>query len=366
MNYHIGRLVLSSLCVGAFGAAVFWWCSFCRLKPAKRTPPNASRNNNSNTQRAENKATDVVIHQHSRKILKMDILMSETFWAHNKWNKIASDIKLVFHLSSVWSEVQCTADCIMVVVYFLSRLVDKLCCLVLEALTRDLTRCDRLSDSETDTESDSDIAMWERDCCGSQNPTTGYSHCRVPGLMDRIPATLVAAVTQFLPGPPCDWNAQPLPVNCILDRILRVQRLEKTGADRVYEAYRAMTHAHRFSGENAPLSDYGYVAGMLGAKTDATPGLSPLHHYLLATTAKDCSVMLAFQRLPDYDGRCVLYVHLLHCTCWWVCNLFIAFASSVCVRACMVQFRKYQSRWVAHKARWNLGHLKHVATWMHK
>ena len=31
VNYHIGRLVLSSLCVGAFGAAGFEWCSFCRL-----------------------------------------------------------------------------------------------------------------------------------------------------------------------------------------------------------------------------------------------------------------------------------------------------------------------------------------------
>jgi len=49
--------------------------------------------------RTENKTTDVVIHQHSRKLLKMDILMSETRWAH-KWNKIASDIKLVFHLST--------------------------------------------------------------------------------------------------------------------------------------------------------------------------------------------------------------------------------------------------------------------------
>ena len=35
LNYHIGRLVLSSLCVGAFGAAGIWWCSFCRLQPAK-------------------------------------------------------------------------------------------------------------------------------------------------------------------------------------------------------------------------------------------------------------------------------------------------------------------------------------------
>ena len=65
MNYHISRLVLSSLCVGAFVAAGIWWCSFCRLKPA-------------NMQQTENKTTDEVIHQHSRKLLKMDILMSET------------------------------------------------------------------------------------------------------------------------------------------------------------------------------------------------------------------------------------------------------------------------------------------------
>ena len=75
------------------------WCH--RLKPAKRTPPKTSRTKNSNTQRTENKTTDVVIQQHSRKLLKMDILMSETCWAHNKWNKIASDIKLVFHSSTI-------------------------------------------------------------------------------------------------------------------------------------------------------------------------------------------------------------------------------------------------------------------------
>ena len=31
----------------------------------------------------------------------MDILMSEPCWAHKKWNKIASDIKLVFHSSTI-------------------------------------------------------------------------------------------------------------------------------------------------------------------------------------------------------------------------------------------------------------------------
>ena len=61
----------------------------------------ASACKTNNEQRTENKTTDVVIHQHSRKLLKMDIFMSETCWAHNKRNKIASDVKLVFHSSTI-------------------------------------------------------------------------------------------------------------------------------------------------------------------------------------------------------------------------------------------------------------------------
>jgi len=55
----------------------------------------------SNTQRTENKMTYVVIQQNSRKLLMMDILMSETCWAHKKWNKIENDIKLVFYSSTI-------------------------------------------------------------------------------------------------------------------------------------------------------------------------------------------------------------------------------------------------------------------------
>ena len=57
-----------------FGVAGFEWCPCCRLQPATRTP---------------------------LKLLMMDILMSETFWVHKKWNKIASDIKLVFCSSTM-------------------------------------------------------------------------------------------------------------------------------------------------------------------------------------------------------------------------------------------------------------------------
>jgi len=45
--------------------------------------------------------TNVVIQQNSRKLLMIEILMYETCWAHKKWNKIASDIKLVFNSSTV-------------------------------------------------------------------------------------------------------------------------------------------------------------------------------------------------------------------------------------------------------------------------
>ena len=58
-------------------------------------------NRNSNTHRTKNNTTNMVIQQNSRKLLMMDILMSETCWAHQKWNKIASDIKLVFYSSII-------------------------------------------------------------------------------------------------------------------------------------------------------------------------------------------------------------------------------------------------------------------------
>ena len=62
------------------------------------TPTQPHRN--SNTHRTKKNTTNVVIQQNSRKLLMMDILMSETCWAHKKWNKIVSGIKLAFYSST--------------------------------------------------------------------------------------------------------------------------------------------------------------------------------------------------------------------------------------------------------------------------
>ena len=60
-------------------------------------------NPNSNTHRTKKNTTNVVIQHNSRKLLMVDILMSETCWAHKKWNKIASDIKFVFYSTTIFT-----------------------------------------------------------------------------------------------------------------------------------------------------------------------------------------------------------------------------------------------------------------------
>ena len=82
-----------------FGAAGCEWCPCCAWAcNTDITPTQPHRN--SNTHRTKNNTNNVVIQQNSRELLMMDILMSETCWAGKKWNKIASDIQLVFYSSN--------------------------------------------------------------------------------------------------------------------------------------------------------------------------------------------------------------------------------------------------------------------------
>ena len=88
------RCVLEILCgwfwvvfvLQAEAQLCFSCASACKTSTIQNQPHQIS-----NTQRTKNKTSDVVIQQHTRKLLIMDILMSETCWVHEKWNKIASD-----------------------------------------------------------------------------------------------------------------------------------------------------------------------------------------------------------------------------------------------------------------------------------
>jgi len=88
----------------SFGVVGLEWYPCCKLKLCVNllhgyhaSPATPKLQHTSNQEHA----TNVVIQQNSRKLLMMDILMPETCWAHKKWNKTASDIKLVFMFSTI-------------------------------------------------------------------------------------------------------------------------------------------------------------------------------------------------------------------------------------------------------------------------
>jgi len=78
---------------GWVGVVSVWQASACNTDTTPTQP-----------HRTKNNTTNVVIQQNSRKLLMMDILMSESCLVHKKWNKIASDIKLVFYSSTINEE----------------------------------------------------------------------------------------------------------------------------------------------------------------------------------------------------------------------------------------------------------------------
>ena len=84
-----------------FASKPVWHISVLQAEACNTDTTPTQPHRNSNTHRTKNNTTNVVIQQNSLKLLMKDILMSETCWAHKKWNKIASDIKLVFYSSTI-------------------------------------------------------------------------------------------------------------------------------------------------------------------------------------------------------------------------------------------------------------------------
>jgi len=71
LNYHIGCYVLDLMCVGV---RVRFGCASAGSPDTTPTEPHP----NSNTHQIKNVTTNVVVQQHSRKLLKIGILMAET------------------------------------------------------------------------------------------------------------------------------------------------------------------------------------------------------------------------------------------------------------------------------------------------
>lgn len=140
---------------------------------------------------------------------------------------------------------------------WICRLVDSFCNLVIESLCRespvetgpDRLRSMLLSAEKTDLGADNLLASGRR----------------------TLPESAVNSIWQ----PVCNWSRQPLPSNCILGRILAVQMLE------------------------VPRSRVDPKVNGAFPFLDGDKYLTPVQRYLLAATAKDCSVLLSFQQLSN-------------------------------------------------------------------
>jgi len=113
----------------SFGVDGLEWYPCCSCASACNTDTTPTQpHRNSNTLRTKNNTTNVVIQQNSRKLLMVDILMPETCWAHKKWNKTASDIKLVFYSSMICKiGIQTTICCLKLINNYVSSSRVKVC-----------------------------------------------------------------------------------------------------------------------------------------------------------------------------------------------------------------------------------------------
>lgn len=86
---------------------------------------------------------------------------------------------------------------------------------------------------------------------------------------------------------PCYDESESLPENCVLSRVLKVQKLDVIGAYETYNLYKSL-------GKNSKcFESYSSIQRIF----------TPINSYCISTSAKDCSILMAFQKLPSLENN---------------------------------------------------------------
>jgi len=101
--------VLVSMCIGVL-VWLGWVVSMLQAEACNTDTTPTQPHRISNTHRTKNNTTNVVIQQNSRKLLMMDILMSETCWAHKKWNKHCFSLQHGYNSNPTTPNLQHTSN----------------------------------------------------------------------------------------------------------------------------------------------------------------------------------------------------------------------------------------------------------------
>jgi len=103
------------------------------------------------------------------------------------------------------------------------------------------------------------------------------------------------------PRRPCDYDAVPTPRHCVLHRILAMQQMQTTGFADVCSEYDKLM---RQPADSTTTSQFGHVRRLVTAAADwQTTALSPVDGYLVAATARDCSVFVTFRQMTCVEVR---------------------------------------------------------------
>ncbi|XP_071442613.1 inositol-pentakisphosphate 2-kinase isoform X2 [Hetaerina americana] len=204
------------------------------------------------------------------------------------------------------------------------KLLDKFYFVIIEALLRDMTSiegtyevigkgmpsCDKFLEGKNGCRG---VKMSLDTLCiepslsseeGSVDEDVDLSVERIPNGLLRTAKEVAVQALNMGKEYSCNWEDDDLlSDNCVLQRILNVQKMDAVGANGTYKAY------HQEESLVGASANFSFFSSLM----DSACMLSPIHRYLLAATAKDCSIMLAFQE--DYDGRCKpsLKQHILQC-----------------------------------------------------
>lgn len=112
-------------------------------------------------------------------------------------------------------------------------------------------------------------------------------------MKSRVPTESVAKLSALLTNiKPCNFSHVPLTANSILDKILKIQKLDTFGADYVYNYYK--------STQMTSVNENSDICQLLNHFPN---DLDPIENYLLSTMAKDCSILMAFQKVDNLPSK---------------------------------------------------------------
>lgn len=95
----------------------------------------------------------------------------------------------------------------------------------------------------------------------------------------------------------CNFDAVPMSTHCVLDKILTMQKLQTTSFDHVCAMYKSFP-------ENMLKNQYSHVDRLMEA-TNNDPCTTAVDGYLIAASARDCSVFVTFGQILE-DSECDL------------------------------------------------------------